>query len=257
MSEVKKIDKYDIIGIGIFISIIFFIILFLIRHYHSDMLDVDAKWICVACAPVIIALILSGIIKNFKGFGIELEIEIRSLASLDRNKIFAYYEPLPVKAKSGIDEIYNGRLGYNRSQVLSFTVGKYDYYDQYSIGTYFKRLPNIKYVLVVDNSGRFEGLLKREHIYVGKHYNYDVYNSFIKSLESGKLSEMYGINYMTKFLSVDSTILESVKLFKQVKNNHSWHNELPVLNEDRKFIGLLKKDGIYEAVTDIIVSKTK
>lgn len=253
----NKLGKYDIIGVGIFLSIVSFLILFGIRYYNPILLDIDAKWLLVSSSPVLISLILAGIIKNFKGFGVEFEVAIADVEFDDR-RVISYYTPTKAERKDSLEFLYN--LSDNELRkitVLSFVYGRRGYYDSYAIEEYFKKLRYLRYILILDENNKFLFLIKKEAFRiksVNQESNY-FYSAFIRAIEDRNLSELYKPSIVSDIVKYNDTILNAVKLFKKTNER-----ELPIINENSDFIGFIKKEGVYELATDILlrgVSKEK
>ena len=61
-----------------FASILLLSLFFILQIFAPNILKIDTKWLIVAGCPLLFALIGGGYIKTFKGFGIELETQLKT-----------------------------------------------------------------------------------------------------------------------------------------------------------------------------------
>lgn len=56
---------------GSLVSLTIIVILFVLKSCCPQLLETQTQWLIVAAVPLIIALIVGKLIKNFKGWGVE------------------------------------------------------------------------------------------------------------------------------------------------------------------------------------------
>jgi len=166
--------KTNIILVTSLISICLLSIFFTLQLINSDILNLDVKWIIVSASPVIIGLILSGIIKSFKGFGVELELNLlEKLESGLIGKVECF--PTTELTKQSTNFLFSmseeKRNSIERLQLIS---GKKNYYDYYALNEYFQNLHKLKYVEIIDDNGKFKALLSASNFK-------NIHSSFLKT----------------------------------------------------------------------------
>ncbi|MCG9970521.1 pYEATS domain-containing protein [Christiangramia crocea] len=62
------------------------ILLFIIQLKYPEILELETKWLIIALVPLLVGIILKGLVRKVKGFGIELEISPSSKPIGDNEK---------------------------------------------------------------------------------------------------------------------------------------------------------------------------
>ena len=258
MEEQSKLRKYDIIGIGIFLSLIAFGILFWIKYYQPTILDIDAKWLLIASSPVLISLVLSGIIKSFKGVGIELEFELNSQIGVFEG-LFLRIEPQPVNItdKGDVQDLWNfSESILTNTTVLQFRKsGNGTYYTREAIWTYVARMPNLKYLLVVDNTNKFQFIINFQEFKKGftqLSSETPLFRNLAYFLNGeSELGNVFPFK-ISEYILLDKSILEVYD-----KANDVSANFIPVLDAKKHFIGIIEKEKLYKTIAERAIQELK
>ena len=96
--------------------------------------------------PLLFALITGGYIKRFKGFGIELESQLKNPIKNTTLLVSDVIDELPSDEKKSNKYLaYISQETRNKIERLSFNLGNKNYYNTYVIKEYLRAMPNIKY----------------------------------------------------------------------------------------------------------------
>jgi hypothetical protein len=239
--------------IGSLLSISILALLFGIKMYQPALLDIDAKWLCVAAVPVIIALLVSGIISKFKGFGVEIEVAAKS-EIVDNPSVMTLLTPLLVKQKGEVTDLNpmteEEKRTYNS---LAFQLSNPNiHYIPFAITEYLRQLPNVRYFEITDQNGAFIALWKIDRK-LFKEDNTDYIYNFIQKLESGEWKGITG-KITDKFVLLTTTILEALSTMR-----HNTLEFVPVLNdpEEKRLRGVIEVRKIEAFLADKVLRSYK
>ncbi len=248
------------------VAIIFALLLLLSRSKVS----IDPKSVGLASLPVLLWLLYSGKITGFKAFGVELQAAIRdaSAKSVDDSSAFTPFAPedyqvLEVSGKESIKEIPN--LIRRRVGVLSFEVGKQNYYDEYAISEYLKHLTgygHLRQVLFQAHDGTFLGMAPAKALTAFTDTN--IANSAEQSVglsgstrikamvESGVLGWLPGLVGPQHALQVSDSKAVAIARFAKLDAE-----DLPVLNAASQFAGTINRGRLNSSLLASILAAAK
>lgn len=231
------------------------ILFFTLKLRESPILDLDFKWIAVAGVPLLIGLLYSGIIKNFKGFGIELETHFSN--TVKEVEIIGKLETLdsPDISKESLEKLYPLSEGEkNQIQRLKFEMGKKNYYNDTVISEYFKMLPNLKFVEIINTKGQFICLIphysfknNQEELDKGQ------LEKFISAIENGTVIEDFQQSIVSHLTESDSISFAYKKIINSKKGNILDDQFLPVIDSSSKMKGLVSKRNLEEKISRQVV----
>ena len=237
----KTIRKHRLLLLSILVSITILVIFLWFQHQGQKLLALDVKWILLSGVPILLGLFIGGYIKNFKGFGLELESNLNKPLSLTiTSKITATITK--GKEKSSLSELYD--LSENEKNLidqLRFILGKKNYYDSYITEQYLTVLKRIKLIEIVDETGQFLYTINALKLMEDNIPQREKINNFILAVESGNFEEYYHDAVSNFVLSTD-TIIEAYRKIKkssQAKNLYPNKEVLPVLNEQKIMVGVV------------------
>ena len=250
------------------------------------MLDIKPLWVLIAFVPLLITIIFSGVVKGFKGAGIELEF-FKTIEELNLN--------IPIEM---IQEVSKDGIGLKGNQedlialleerklekikVIQFILSKKDYYDSELVSIYFQSFINLEYIEIINEKKEFQGFFYFQRIFNGYSYckdleqiekcirslgtqeieeycqitNLEQIKKFIKSLEENSLKETYGDEYIIKYVRKDNTLIETYRKFDEFNGLCVDLNKqvLPVL-KCNKLIGLVSRCQVNEEISKKAVKK--
>lgn len=241
---------------------------FILQYLQSDLLNLDVKWIVVSAIPVIIGLILSGIVKSVKGFGVELEMNLSEKVELE---LIGKVECLPTTelTKQSIDHLHEmhrtEKMSIERLQLIS---GKRDYYDSYAIGEYIGQLVHLKYIEIIDYNGRFQALLKvnqfrhksrNENIQMGFDANESEIKQLIKSLEVENHMSVYRKEVITESILKDDSLVTAYKKFQNARLTIEsfGDQQLPVLDSNNRMVGITSRVKLVDKIAQQVIKSEK
>ncbi len=227
---------------GLIASFILLAIFGLSEFCDNRFLNLEPKWMIISFTPLIIAIIVSGYIKSFKGFGIE--IETRFGEPLDSYTIDIMGDVIVqmVSEKSSFNFLYSiGQEKREHIKVLSFVNKKRGYYSESHIQQYLKILLNIEYFLIINSRGNYIYTLNAKYF-----RNLDDENGIkllIQSIEDGKL-----IDVLAPHL-IQTVLIGSTKIIDALDQLHKRNTAFAVvISTSNKFIGLVSRASLEDRI---------
>lgn len=270
----KKVEILD----SVIISFVLLMIFFLLRISPcKDMLDIEPLWVLVAFIPLIITIIFSGIIKGFKGLGIELEFsktieELNLNIPLDTIKVSKGSCSLKGNQEDLKALLEEGKL--EKIKVIQFILSKKGYYDSKLVSVYFESFINLEYIEIINEKKEFQGFFYFQRIFNEYSYCKDLakikkcieslgnscedkdlkeIEKFIESVEKNTLKETYGSEYIVEYVKKDNTLIEAYIKFDDLCDCEN-KKVLPLL-ECHKMIGLVSRCQINEQIAKKAIQK--
>jgi len=251
-----------------FISAGLLIIFFILQTLKSDILDLDVKWIIVSAIPLIIGLILSGIIKSFKGFGVELEINLSEKVELELiGKVECF--PTTELTKQSIEYLLAMRdEEKNKIERLQLVSGKRGYYDSYAISEYMRHLGNLKFIEIIDKNGKFlallgAGLFRFRHRFENTVIDYDgddqEIRKLIQSIERENYTNTFKRDIITESIQMNDSLVIAYKKFQNTKFTVGLFRDqlLPVLDINDKMVGITSRIKLTEKIAQQVAKSEK
>ncbi len=237
-------------GLSLFLLIVFLYL----QYKDSKILLLDEKWILVSTIPLILGLLISNIIKSFKGFGIEIETVLNQ--KLDYS-LFNNVTPLEKpKLTKGSSDILRNLSPEKIKDIkrIQFIYKQKDYYDAQIVLNYFNKLKNLQYIEIINEEGYFKSLLNINQIYKkDSNENYQKIQAFIRSIENGTV--LFDYNCITDTISKNDNLLIVYQKFQNFTESSNLFNQiLPVL-KDRKMIGTISRCKVTDNIAKIISDK--
>ncbi len=238
--------------LGIVSSLLLLGLLFWLQYQTAPILQLENRWLIVAGIPLLLAIIVGGYVRRFKGFGMELETRLkrpitatgfqaRQTMNLKASEVMERREEL---GKMSADELRaipeKERLKYER---LSFVMGR-KFYSSDAILFYLHKddLPNLKYLEIQDQSGAFVCLLEKGSV------SYANVHEFITSLESGTVMDVFRESAVADGVDHNKNLLEVL-----LKVRASRFGFLPVLANSR-LVGVVENTAVLERIGDEIIA---
>lgn len=232
---------------AIAISLVFLIIGFAAIWFVKTYLLVEDRtlFVSVLLAPILVYVITSGRLKEFKGpGGIEAKFAeaARESISITTEKIST--EEMQIIAKEGVPALKRKRENLNESKpiVMTMTLGKTDYYEKQAVLEYIDLLSqfrHFKFTVFIDEGNRFvaympswtlKELLRKPEL--GKEF-IDIVNNG----NSQALCSFPGV--VSKTISTQSTNAEALQEMLQ-QNLEA----LVVIDEDKHLKGVAEREQI-------------
>jgi len=228
----------------------FFVILFLIALINYKLnkeFKIETSWLALSLAPVVIWLITTQQLSEFSGFGLAFKLNkvTATPVSLQLDGDLIQPEAISSDAKEGVGKI--DIFKRERVSAITLEVGKRDYYLDSAIQRYLTELTPqtfFKYVLFLDKNGKFRGMIWGDKLLEEmSHRNIEL----VDLLESNDISGISGIN----MASVATGSSKQAAL--QIMDKHGL-SELPVVDENGYFIGVVERNKITSSIVAQLVS---
>jgi hypothetical protein len=254
MPSIKEKTKVSYWIDGAILSGLLLLIFLFLQQYEVKMLLLDVKWLAIAAIPLLIALLRSGLITEIEFFGIKARLNT-SIGDSDLLGANASEALAPLSDDNKQSETYIRRLPKNKRskiKILTFREGLNNYYQTNAVITYFRYLPNLQYVSVVNNNGIFIGLIPIEFFVLEDRENKvdeAVISSFIETLSENLILVKY------KSIIITETISDAENLFQTLlKVRRSKNNLLAVVTENRQFLGIVTVSSVESKIADIVIT---
>ncbi|WP_305909479.1 CBS domain-containing protein [Methylomarinum sp. Ch1-1] len=230
----------------------FFGILLLITLLNARInggFKIESSWIAIALAPTIIWLLSSGQLAELSGFGVAFKLReaVARPFSLKIHGSKITPEVLSSDEKGSYDAIQN--FIRNRIPAMTLQLGRKGYYYGPVIMEYLKQLTQhdfFRYVVFIDDAGKFSALVSARPFYEQLRANkVDIVNL----IETNDLEPIKGL--ISSAISSDSNKREVLE-----KMAHKNLSELPVIDEDGYFIGIIDRDKLTSSIVlDLVAEK--
>lgn len=256
-------EKLKILKVASFISIGLLVVFSIMQFCDSKILDLDNKWLFVSGIPILIALFLSGVIKSFKGFGIELETNLSEKIDLELVGTVESF-PTPEITKQSIQFLFDmSPKQKSKIERLQFEYGKRHYYDSYVVKDYIDNLKRLRYIEIIDSEGKFVGLLPAGKFKKSDNQRYaerDIENieMLINSIEKENITSTFK-DFITDSIKKEDSLLEAYKKFKTSGQGKQLNGDqvLPVIDSSDKMVGLTRKIKLTDKIAEQIVKSEK
>ena len=195
-------------------------------------------------------MLSSGQLAELSGFGVAFKLREATARPFSLNLDGTKIEPevLPANEKEGMEAI--PRFIEKRVPAMTLQIGRQSYYYGPAIMEYLERLTKhdfFRYVVFVDGSGQFIGLVPARTFYEQLHtHNINI----VSVIEKGDIKILDGI--VTSAISTNSNKREVLE--KMAAENVT---ELPVIDEGKRFIGVIDRDKLTSSVVLDLVSEKK
>jgi CBS domain-containing protein len=237
--------------IWIFAGLFFLILAALaVANYKlNNEFKIDTSWMALGLAPVVIWLLTTQQLSEFSGFGLAFKLKEATAKPVsmkfDGNLIKP--EHISADAKGGMGKIQT--FIKNKIAAITLTVGRTGYYGNWAIEEYLKELtphPFFKYVLFMKESGEFVGIVDAgQLLHEMQNNGLDV----VKYVENSDVSSIPGVRL--NFISIGSSKETSLQMMDE-----QGLSELPVVDEQRHFIGIVERDKITSSIVAQLVSSS-
>ncbi|NCD71781.1 CBS domain-containing protein [Mucilaginibacter agri] len=225
-------------------------------------MKLDAKWLLVAGTPILIALIIGGYIKTFKGLGLELEANLKKDLPESLITKFEFIDQgkdvIIIKGpRSEINEL--GEEEKNRRIRIRFVLGRRDYYKSEDIVYYLERLTKLKYIEIVNEDEQFKCLLPIDHLHPNNEPNGPAFDnaaidSFVTAIQDSQTFKKQYPKATKDFVFVDDTVLDAYKkVSKSYISSRGKNDYLPVLDSQRKMIGIVLKNDLERKISQEVL----
>ena len=211
---------------------------------------IETSWIAIALAPTVIWLLSSGQLAELSSFGMAFKLREAIARPFSLNLEGTRIEPeiLPADEKESMAAI--PRFIEKRIPAMSMQIGRQGYYSNWAINEYLTRLTShefFRYVVFKDANGKFVALVPARTLYEQiRTQNIDI----VSIVEKGDISALNGV--ITESVSTLSNKREVLE--KMAKESVA---ELPVVDDEKRFIGVIDRDKLTSSVVLDLVAEKK
>lgn len=260
MSGQKEKEQKVIAG-GL-ISFLLLIIFITLEFFDFKGLELDLKWIAVCGIPILVAVFTSGFIKVFKGFGVELEANLKE-EPINLEMVLPM-ETIGVHGfqKSSLNFLYNLPENEKRkTKKLTFVKGRRNYYETWAVEEYFRLLENLEFIEITSADGVFECLIKAKNFLIreggSRVPNIEKIESLINAVEQGETLFQFPETITEKINESDSIIdaYKKMEATSQGKLISKGEQILPVVNKAGRMVGLIQRRTLEKTISKKVLSE--
>lgn len=251
MDALKKFwNEHTALAIGSILSLGLLAIFFIFQHLGANVLNLESRWLIASGVPILVALLIGGYIKSFKGFGVELEASLQKpVSNLELSATEGMIEIIGDEKRS-INYLHKISPSKRRKvSRLGFIQGRRDYYRTYAIEQYISDLNRLQYFEIKNDEGKFIALLPTNEFKTDNEINFDAINIFIRSLEDMNIYETYGNLLIRDAVSEHTDLIEALKIMRQKRIKR-----IAVIDDHDIFIGLLTETLIEKRIVNNVLS---
>lgn len=251
--------KHPGLTIGSLVSLLFLAGLLVLQAVAPDILALDSKWLVVAAIPLLLAILAGGYIKNFKGFGIELEANLHKPIDLSGLSATEAMETVSGDEKQTLSYLQElSERARKRIARLVVIEGRRDYYSAHVLSRYLQELPRLKYIEVRKSTGEFRALIPMKvllHRQYG-HPRYDIAEEqlvpFLRALEDGSVLANYREEALVRHVDTTTPVVEALRFMRVNRDS-----EIPVVDENFYFMGVLVQREVERQIVEIVLAQEK
>jgi hypothetical protein len=244
---------------AIVMSLLLLAIGFIAIWFTKARMNIDDKTIFVSVLfiPVLVYVILSGRLKEFKGpGGIEAKFAEAAKESISpaSEKIEPSIDEMQIVVKEGIRALQEKKqeLDEGKPIIMTMTLGKSDYYRRNAVLEYIEVLSqfrNFKFVVFIDDNNRFvaympawslKGLLSKEQL--GR--------EFIDIVNGGRSQALFSFpGVVRETISTKSTNAQALQ--EMTKQNTE---ALVVIDENRNLKGVIEREQVLSKMMLVLTT---
>jgi hypothetical protein len=234
---------------AILFSLVFLVLGFLVVWIAKKVVNIegDAIYITLIFIPVLVYVIISGRLTEFKGpGGIEARFSEAASQSVipSSETVEPSVEEMQIMEKEGLRVLQQRKLEIDKTRPLIMTIilGKENYYVRRAVIEYLKFLeqyPNFKFVVFLDKNNRFVAYMP-SWAFTRVINLPELGDEFIQIINSGHTQDFYLFPGIIKdTISTRSTNTEALQ---QMTKEHL--EAIVVIDEDRKLKGVIEREQI-------------
>jgi hypothetical protein len=213
----------------------------------NKVFKIEATWIAVALAPVIIWLLTTDRLTEMAGFG--LELKLKRAASEPIEERLKPLEPVELEAdqKAGADRLE--QMVRNQTPVMTLQLERLDYYRADAIEAYLDRLTGhgfFKYVVFENADRSFAGLASGEAM-LGRVRAEG--SAFVERIEAGDLTAWPEV--VTQSVPRSGTQQDALAALRSGAEVQA----VPVVDDQRRFVGVVYPDRILADILAELVAR--
>jgi hypothetical protein len=271
MEALKKLfNNHTMLIVCGIASIVLLFIFILLQGGKPNLLSLESRWLIVSGIPLLYALIVGGYIKSFKGFGLELESQLKNPVKYSSLLVSDVIDDMPGSPKKSKNSLKNISIKTRKKiERLTFNCGKKGYYVESVIKDYLIALPNIKYFEFVLKNGQFFCLLpisifKKSREIIDNNFNdqledrYDeqvneqFYSSaiidLIDAINNDELLTFFGVEAITAKVIETQSVIDILPIVRSSK-----HGVVGVINENERLVGIIDKHTLESKIADEVL----
>jgi hypothetical protein len=253
----KELAQHKLLLISSTFSFLLLLIFSISQDNDAKMLGLEVKWLAVSAIPILIGLFIGGYIKNFKGFGLELEYNLKEpIPSKVISEINVIESPALEKGK--LDSLYNlNTTEKSKINRLRFITGRRHYYDSHAIAEHFLHLNKLQFIKVVNENREFLFVISIKNFRQGNNrgpdnINFQKISDFVLGVENNDFSRFLFEIVNDYVLMTDSIIEAFRKITKSEQSKRLLFKKevLPILNQERKMIGIVELQNLSLTIAE-------
>ncbi|CAD0185099.1 hypothetical protein RUESEDTHA_01985 [Ruegeria sp. THAF57] len=257
--------------LGLLLTFFLLLVLGAINVNYPGFTSLEAHWVALSLLPLLAFLWFGGYITRFNAFGVEIQNVLKSpigdsleiFRKIEVSGILSMKDEFATRKGSGSKLENMSLLRRQKVRMLKFEIGHH--YNTKLVLDYFKALPNLKYVEVVDRRNRLVSVVTLNSIFLNSVDDRDRLlweedefllrrvEDFLTSLHN-MIEGPYILEFEEKYpdvaLRLDSSatvnfMLESVRLYNA--------SVVAIENEQARCLAVITQEQLIKYLSNIVV----
>ena len=246
-------SQHPTLAAGVAASFVILVVFFVLQHYEAKVLNLDSRWVSVSLLPLLVALLVGGYIKSFKGFGVELEARLKNPVSSVSLNVTDAAEELRGDEKRTLNYLRmldeQERSQNRHINRLIFVIGRHDYYSSAIISEYIRVLRNLKYFEIREDDGEFVALRPISKIKRNNDVDTELVSQFVHALEERAVFPLFQSGAIRRFVNESDSLVEALRMMRKANAAH-----IAVVTDDKQFVGLLSARDVEKRIADEVLA---
>ena len=240
------------LGLGFVGSAGLLVALLVTQVCAPDVLKVDTGWLAIVVLPLLVALLIAGYVRSFKGLGLELESALREkVPALARGE--AAQVPLDADTavgKLGPEDLARLRQEHAQRCPERLVLRKRQNvrYVGDLIRQYLDAFPSVQWIEIQHEDGTFEALLPVEVLGQHMHWSTEAMSEFESWLNRRELGSL-GAKLITRSISDTASVTDAIRMHLE-----SGLNYLPAISSARRLTGVVSISRVTDDLMRRLVS---
>ena len=208
--------------LGMILSCILFVAFGALQQRQTRVLELEAHWILVAILPVLVALVVGGYIRSFKGLGFEIQAALKAPVRSADVRVGDVLSDIPEDEKKCLEHLEQMSPEKVQSiRRLSFVSGRRGYYGPDGVQKYLEGLPNLEYLEVTDSNNEFICLLPKRALGLGTRPpglpdpRPELIERFVRALENGNVPSEFPQSAITTKVTANQPVVEVLRTLRR------------------------------------------
>lgn len=253
--HLEMVKKHALLVASSIVSLLMLAIFLYLHSKNPQLLKLDIPWIVISFLPFLISLFVGDYIHKIKGFGVELERKFNAPVNSISLTAADAIDKFPGSTKESLPDLHRVSAKQKRyARRLGFNYDKKGYYDTEAIAEYIRSLPNIEYLEVKREDGKFVCLLPislfmaNPDCIVNADIYIDVIEKFRVSIDENNLLSVFSGSAIILAVTSSASLID---VLRTLRKNDSL--VAGVVSTDGKLVGVITAPLVEKRIADEVL----